>query len=63
MVKRHHPSTFTVTIGTDNAAFEDMSAEIARILRTIAKRVSNGDDNGTIFDANGNSVGRFELHG
>lgn len=57
--------TFRLYIRTDNDAFaDDPRPEIARILRDIANRVESGDDYHhyrTIFDINGNDVGRFAL--
>ncbi len=57
--------TFTVAFDADNAAFEpEPEHEIARILRVIAERVENGEDIShfkTIFDINGNDVGRYSL--
>jgi hypothetical protein len=54
---------FTVTISTDNAAFNpDPAPELARILRAIADRIDRGEDirmYQTILDVNGNDVGRF----
>lgn len=58
------PSTFHLTMSTDGAAFDDMSTELARILRAIANRIECGEDISqyqTIHDANGNDVGRFAL--
>ena len=56
---------FTVQLSTDNLAFEDDPGyELARILRGIADDISNGreyDMFQTIFDANGNDVGRYAL--
>lgn len=57
--------TFTVKIDTENAAFDpDPTPELARLLRAIADRIETGDDYGhflTIYDVNGNDVGRFAL--
>lgn len=58
---------FTLSITCDNAAFDDDDgrAEIARILRDIARRVELGEaDNGlhqNARDMNGNPVGTFVL--
>jgi len=56
---------FTVAVDTRNAAFDpDPTPEIARILRAVADRVEKGEDCShylTIFDVNGNDVGRFAL--
>lgn len=58
---------FTITINTDNAAFDDAPGqEIGRILRTIADSVE-GSMSGTsiryfttpVRDINGNTVGKF----
>ena len=52
----------TITIEMDNAAFEDGPAtELARILRALAKRVSDGPDYVPLMDVNGNKVGEFVL--
>ena len=50
-----------VSIECDNAAFEDLSHECARILRAVAEKLKAGREEGKIMDANGNSVGRFEI--
>lgn len=58
-------SNFTLTIDTENAAFGDSQldaeAEVARILRVVAGRLDEAfwADDGTLRDANGNTVGRF----
>lgn len=59
--------TVTITIQTDNAAFEDngIGAEVARILKEIAveihddTNVDNWDRN--LRDENGNTVGKLEV--
>lgn len=54
--------SFTVTIQTENAAFQDNEAtETARILRHIADRLDRGVTAGNAMDLNGNAVGRFVL--
>jgi len=58
----------TITINTDNAAFEDdRGAEVARILTKLARYIR---DNGPeyahcrrLMDANGNAVGTVEAIG
>lgn len=62
---------FHLNVQTDNAAFHDEvdgdfspERELARILRKVAERVESGEDIShylTIFDENGNDVGRFAL--
>ncbi len=53
--------TFALKIKTGNAAFHEGEplAEVARILREVADKLDRSDPAGTIFDANGNSVGEF----
>lgn len=57
---------FSLAIHTDNAAFEDGAAgEVARILRELAAKLDNYDGYElyqTVFDANGNDVGRWRLN-
>lgn len=57
--------TFHLYIDTDNDAFTpEPNAELARILRAIADKVEGGEWLGqflTVFDANGNDVGRYAL--
>jgi hypothetical protein len=52
---------FTLTIDMDNAAFDTPVAEVARILRDLAKRLDNGETetltDATLRDINGNAVG------
>jgi len=63
---------FKLEFSTDNAAFDNYGAtEIvplrqyltARILRTIAKRIEEGNLDGKVMDLNGNSIGHYELNG
>lgn len=50
----------TITIKTDNAAFEDdKGIEVARILRRAAERVENGVFDFYLMDINGNKVGKL----
>ena len=54
--------TFTLTINTDSAAFEDNvgAAEIARVLREAANKIErNFELNGVVRDVNGNKCGGF----
>jgi hypothetical protein len=55
-------TTFRLTI----AAFGDddrqqLLEEVTRILRDVAVRTTDGDDSGSLYDSNGNRVGRFDL--
>jgi hypothetical protein len=55
---------FNLKFDADNAAVEDdPRAEIARILRAVARRVDSGADFGKVADGNGNSVGSFTYEG
>ena len=49
--------TFSLTIETDNAAFEDREAELTRILRKAADLVEAGETESRLYDMNGNRVG------
>jgi hypothetical protein len=51
---------FTVTLNTDNAAFDEPHGEIARILRELADRIEAGKFTRSLHDINGNAVGRVE---
>ena len=52
----------TITLNTDNAAFEDdPGAEVARILRELARRTEQGFINVGLRDSNGNMVGQCEV--
>ena len=56
----------TVSIETDNAAFDDDAegacTESARILRVIAGALEAGALSGKARDINGNTVGNWELN-
>lgn len=55
---------FIAKFDTTNDAFDTDNAECARILRDIADKLENGIDAShylTIFDVNGNDVGRWKL--
>lgn len=46
----------------DGAAFEETSdGEYRRIFDTIAARIANDIDSGTIRDTNGNNIGEWEI--
>jgi hypothetical protein len=55
----------TITINTDNAAFEDDPDEFGRILRHLADMGQRGNydamDGKRIMDANGNKVGQVTI--
>jgi hypothetical protein len=58
--------TFTINMTCDNDAFQDgaLETEVARILREIIAKLENEGPSGfyeTIFDENGNDVGRWRL--
>ena len=55
-------SKLTITINTDNAAFED-DFEIARVLKQAANLLVAGIHQGTLRDSNGNKVGQFTTKG
>ena len=51
-------------INMDNAAFEDNEgAEAARIMRDAADSVEMGCIRASLFDLNGNTVGKFHIIG
>jgi len=63
---------FRVEMDCGNAAFDSESgdealgvlmrdAEVSRILRVVADRVSRGEYEGTLRDINGNQVGFFRF--
>lgn len=54
---------FTLKISTANAAFDDETLELSRILRDVARRLDRGDRIGGLRDINGNVVGSFNLTG
>lgn len=55
-------SEFRVLINIDSAAFEDgRDAELARILRDIADRLTDGESGGNAKDVNGYVVGDFGI--
>lgn len=59
---------FTLTIDMDNAAFEDgPTLEVARILAALAGRLGYDgnewlDDEGSVRDTNGNTVGGWTIN-
>ena len=59
--------TIVIKIKTDNAAFEERDAEIARIVREVARWIdSEGIDDGAearCRDLNGNTVGSVTVRG
>lgn len=56
---------FTLTILTGNAAFDPAAggahSELPRLLRKAADKVTDGQTEGVLVDANGNVVGEFSL--
>ncbi len=55
-------SYITITIETDNAAFDNFETETARILNDLASRVKYGSkgEHIPVMDINGNTVGSFD---
>lgn len=59
-------STFRILIDTDNAAFDPLGPEVARILRELADTVEPYEDFAAgiqLCDYNGNVVGRAQTIG
>jgi len=51
-----------ITIETTNAAFDDDNYELARIFDDLSKRCEQSElDDCTLFDINGNAVGRVTV--
>jgi hypothetical protein len=64
LTRERNKMNFTLNIDCDNAAFEeDSSAEVARILRTLADKLDNGQTYfPNVFDLNGNGVGLAQFN-
>ena len=53
---------FTITIATENAAFEyDKAAAVNELLRKVIRELGAGHTEGAVMDLNGNKVGSYEL--
>lgn len=57
---------FTLTIECENTAFEptpgsELGAILGRLAEELQADAISGD--GSLYDSNGNRVGRFEFHG
>jgi hypothetical protein len=54
---------FTLTFTTASSAVQDSGVDIsvAEILNNVADRVANGNSNGVVRDANGNTIGDWSL--
>jgi len=52
---------FDIEIETGNAAFCDgnRATECNRIIRTVRKRIEDGQNEGKCMDINGNTVGKY----
>lgn len=51
---------FRLYIDTDNDSCKpNHYAEVAKLLRDVARRVEDGQNSGKILDTNGNTVGTF----
>lgn len=59
------PTTFTLTIEMNGAAFsdEEYEHELSRLLNLVAANLEEGHDGGGIFDINGNAVGWYKIEG
>jgi len=53
---------FTLNMATDNSAFDDVGAEVVRILQTVIYRIEGGTLEGNCQDSSGNTVGAFKLN-
>ena len=56
-------TTLKIQINLDNAAFQDdgLINELHDILAAIQFKIARGQTVNTIYDTNGNNVGRFEI--
>ena len=53
---------FSISFDTDNDEFSrHPEVGIVRILREIAKRIADGETEGSIRDVNGNRIGSFRM--
>lgn len=52
---------FTLTISTDNAAFDDndVGSELRHMFHDVADKVERGYMTSAVFDSNGNNCGRW----
>lgn len=52
---------FTLTIETDNAAFDDngLGSELRHMFHDVADKVERGWATAPVFDSNGNNCGRW----
>jgi hypothetical protein len=51
-----------INFQTDNAAFsDDKSFETIRILNTVINKIEEGENDGKIFDINGNKIGEWSI--
>jgi hypothetical protein len=51
---------FTLRIKSDNAAMQT-AEDVVDALKTIISKIRTGRDGGKVMDANGNSVGTWDL--
>lgn len=55
-------SSFHLRIQLDNEAFQnDRASEIARIMRTVARLIAQGETVGDLVDYNGNRCGMWRI--
>lgn len=53
---------FELNIELENAAFEDDSSELSRILKELADKLDQGStEPGSVRDINGNKVGTYKF--
>lgn len=55
-------SNFSLEFNCDNAAFEDGTSEVVRLLRKVAGQIESGRTTGAVMDLNGARVGEFILN-
>ena len=54
---------FHINFTTDNAAFtDDYFGEAAQILKDVIDSMEHGNQDGTIHDSNGNTIGKWSAH-
>ena len=52
----------SLEINLDNAAYhDDLTEELKNAFRTIINKIVIDDDNGVIFDSNGNKIGTWAI--
>mgnify|MGYP004077714199 CR=1 FL=1 len=60
-MRENYPMEFKMNVNMDNAAFENMEAQMQDLFYQVRMSFTSGNREGTVRDFNGNTVGQWKI--